>query len=104
MVDDGQKRGLFFIALNGDLERQFEFVQQTWINNPSFAGLHGEVDPLVGNQAASMTIQAEPLRRRCHNLLAFVTLRGGAYFFLPGLKALNYLANLPQQHERLLEV
>jgi len=49
MVDDGADRGLHFICLNSDIERQFEFVQQTWINNPVFAGLDGEVDPLVGN-------------------------------------------------------
>jgi hypothetical protein len=29
-------------------------------------------------------------------LPAFTTLRGGAYFFLPGLKALRYLATLDE--------
>jgi Dyp-type peroxidase family len=95
MIDDGEQRGLFFIAINADLERQFEFVQQTWINNPDFAGLQGEVDPLVGKGAVDMTVQAEPVRHRFHNLLPFVTVRGGAYFFVPGLKAMNYLATLP---------
>src|SRR5262249_31676611 len=33
-VDDGKRRGLHFMCLNADLERQFEFVQQTWLNNP----------------------------------------------------------------------
>ena len=50
-VDDGKQRGLYFICLNSDLERQFEFVQQTWINNRVFGGGFLETDPLVGNQA-----------------------------------------------------
>lgn len=96
-IEDGTERGLHFICLNGDLERQFEFIQQTWVNNTAFAGLHGETDPLVGNQddtGGRFTVQDDPLRSRVHNLRSFVTVKGGAYFFLPGLKALRYLASL----------
>jgi len=95
--DDGVKRGLHFICLNSDIERQFEFAQQTWINNPVFGGLDGEVDPLVGDLPKGdciFTVQAEPLRTRVHNLSRFVTVKGGAYFFLPSIRALNYLASL----------
>jgi len=97
LVDDGQERGLHFICLNSDIERQFEFVQQTWLNNPVFAGLSGEVDPLVGDQQkgnAIMTIQSSPVRACVHNLRQFVTTKGGAYFFLPGIRALRYLSSL----------
>ncbi|MBC7931178.1 MAG: Dyp-type peroxidase [Rubrivivax sp.] len=96
-VEDGTERGLHFICLNGDLERQFEFIQQTWINNPTFAGLHGESDPLVGNHESTggrFTVQDDPLRSRVHDLRSFVTVKGGAYFFLPSLKALRHLASL----------
>ena len=96
-VDDGVDRGLHFICLNSDIERQFEFVQQTWLNNPVFAGLYDEVDPLVGDVARGdqlFTVQAEPLRRRVHGLSRFVVVKGGSYFFLPGIRALNYLARL----------
>ncbi|HEY8186719.1 MAG TPA: Dyp-type peroxidase [Pyrinomonadaceae bacterium] len=96
-VDDGVPRGLHFLCLNADIERQFEFVQQTWINNPVFGGLDGEVDPLVGNLTKGdeiFTVQADPLRTRVHNLERFVTVKGGAYFFLPSLRALRYLASL----------
>jgi hypothetical protein len=34
----------------------------------------------------------DALRRRVSNLPQFVTVRGGAYFFLPGLRALRYFA------------
>jgi Dyp-type peroxidase family len=97
MVDDGVARGLHFICLNSDIERQFEFVQQTWINSPVFGGLDGEVDPLVGNLPKGdciFTVQANPLRERIHGLSRFVTVKGGAYFFLPSMRALNYLATL----------
>jgi hypothetical protein len=33
--DDGAERGLLFICLNTDIARQFEFVQQTWLLNPT---------------------------------------------------------------------
>jgi Dyp-type peroxidase family len=97
LVDDGIERGLHFVCLNSDIERQFEFVQQTWINNPVFAGLDGEVDPLVGNLKKGdsiFTVQAEPLRQRVYGLSRFVVMKGGAYFFLPGMQALKYLASL----------
>ncbi|HYY58146.1 MAG TPA: Dyp-type peroxidase [Pyrinomonadaceae bacterium] len=101
-VDDGVPRGLHFICLNGDIERQFEFVQQTWVNNPVFGGLHGEVDPIIGHLDkgdAIMTVQADPLRTRVHNMRRFVTVKGGAYFFLPSIKGLRYLASLGTAEE-----
>ena len=97
MVEDGAPRGLHFICLNSDLERQFEFVQQTWINNRVFAGLYKESDPLIGNQDRTdklMTVEGDPLRTRVHGLRRFVTIKGGAYFFLPPLRALRYLASI----------
>jgi Predicted iron-dependent peroxidase len=97
MIDDGKKRGLHFICFNTDLQRQFEFVQQTWINNPQFGGLHDEVDPLIGDQGSCsgmMTIQADPLRSRVKNMCGFVTTRCGAYAFLPGLRALQWIATV----------
>ena len=98
LVDDGKRdeRGLHFICLCSDIERQFEFVQQTWINNPVFGQLVGEVDPLVGTQSAGdgiFTIQQAPVRRRLLNMQCFVTLRGGAYFFVPSIKALRWLGS-----------
>jgi len=93
---------LHFLCLNSDIERQFEFVQQTWVNNPVFGGLNGEVDPLIGNISraetastnALFTVQADPLRTRVHSLQRFVTVKGGAYFFLPSISALRYLGSL----------
>ena len=97
LVDDGVARGLIFICLNSDIERQFEFVQHTWINNTVFGGLDGEVDPLVGNPSKGdriFTLQGHPMRARVHDIYQFVTVKSGAYFFLPSISALNYLASL----------
>jgi Dyp-type peroxidase family len=96
--NDGDRAvGLHFIALNANLSRQFEFVQHSWINNPKFNGLYDDIDPISGvraDGATSFTVQAQPIRARYRDLPAFVTTEGGAYFFLPGLRALAFLAGL----------
>jgi Dyp-type peroxidase family len=93
------ERGIHFLCLNANIARQFEFVQHTWLNNPKFAGLYDDTDPLVathqGDTGRTFTVQARPLRQRITGLPAFVTVRGGAYFFLPGIRALRFLAGLP---------
>lgn len=91
-TDDGQVRGLLFMCLNTDIARQFEFVQQTWLLNRDFATLSEESDPLVGPRGR-MTIREEPLRRTVQ-VLTYVELAGGDYFFLPSLPAIRYLASL----------
>jgi Dyp-type peroxidase family len=96
----GGERGLFFLCLNANLARQYEFVQHTWVNNPSFNGLYDEPDPLVGPRGSKgtyFTTPSTPVRRRYADLPSFVSVRGGAYFFLPGIRALRYLAVEPSR-------
>lgn len=66
-----------------------------------FSGLTGESDPLLGNRqpipgcpvTSDFTVPKEGgLGRRFSGLPQFVTVRGGAYFFLPSLRALRYFA------------
>ncbi|MDB4933499.1 MAG: peroxidase [Labilithrix sp.] len=94
---DGADRGLVFIALNASFRRQFEFVQQTWLNNPKFAGLYDERDPITASvmdeRGQHFSIPSVPVRRRLACLPQFVTLRGGGYFFVPSLRALAWLAS-----------
>jgi Dyp-type peroxidase family len=96
VVDDGAERGLHFVCLCANIARQFEFVQHTWANNPKFDGLYEDPDPLVGphDQSTCFTIPRKPVRTRFTGLPQFVTVVGGAYFFLPGIKAILYLASL----------
>jgi deferrochelatase/peroxidase EfeB len=94
--------GIFFQCINTNLERQFEFVQQTWINNPKFGGPYDERDPVIGSgphHERGFTVAAAPERKRFDGLEAYVTVCGGAYFFLPGLRAIKYLSQLePTPH------
>jgi len=95
--DDDRERGLHFICLNANIARQFEFVQHTWVNNPKFDGLYDDVDPLIGRRGpdgATFTIPGTPFRERVTGLPSFVTVRGGGYFFLPGVRAIQYLSRL----------
>ncbi|HKF70004.1 MAG TPA: hypothetical protein VKB36_25840 [Vicinamibacterales bacterium] len=86
-------RGLYFICLNSDIERQFEFIQQNWINNPAFFGLAGERDPLISaRRTARMTVPGAPAPVCVSRLDQFVVVEGAQYFFLPGLRALARLA------------
>jgi Dyp-type peroxidase family len=94
--DDGAERGAVIVLINADIARQFEFVQKVWINDGDFAGLSAEKDPLVGanDGTGSFTVPRRGApRQRLTGLPAFVSTRGGEYFFLPGLRALNYLAS-----------
>lgn len=94
--DNGKKRGLHFICLNANIARQFELIQQTWVNG-KFAGLYDDPDPIIGGAQAkgkNFTIQKDPLRKRYTDLPQFIDTKGGAYFFLPGISALKYLAHL----------
>ncbi|MEN0129887.1 MAG: Dyp-type peroxidase [Brevundimonas sp.] len=89
------ERGLYFVCLNANLARQFEFVQHGWLNGNAFVALDDVDDPLVGSRTggpSSFTVPERPVRRRYRDLPQFVQVRGGAYFFLPGLKALHFLA------------
>jgi Dyp-type peroxidase family len=93
---DDRERGLVFMCLNSDIERQFEFVQQNWLNNPCFGGLYDERDPLVSpqpNGGGRLTLQADGVRERIGGIGQYVTVKCGGYFFMPGLSALRYLAH-----------
>lgn len=104
--DDGERRGLFFLVLNANIERQFEFIMHSWMHNPVFGSLYQETDPLVGDPArivdpvtfapadkTAFSIPGSPVRERFQGIHRFATVVGGAYFFLPGLAALRRLAN-----------
>ncbi len=98
---DGVERGLHFVAINANIESQFEFIQQTWMNTSFFGGLLGEVDPFVGvpdpGEPRRFTIQSAPINRRLSwtkdDAEPLVTVRGGAYFFLPSFAALSFLSD-----------
>ncbi|SEM72258.1 Dyp-type peroxidase [Nitrosomonas marina] len=97
-------RGIQFICLVANISRQFEFVQNAWMVNSKFGGVQNERGPLVGHRKPLIDGQstdhfnrpdaAGTMRTVCH-LPQFVTVRGGGYFFMPGLRALKYIAATP---------
>jgi deferrochelatase/peroxidase EfeB len=100
-VGVGRESGLYFVCLNANIGRQFEFVQGAWVAGTKFAGLPGEGDPLLGHRQPGLDgcpsdgysiPQSYGPDHRLTKMPAFVTVRGGAYFFLPGIRALRYLA------------
>jgi Dyp-type peroxidase family len=100
--DDGTPRGVLFFCINTDIKRQFEFVQQTWINNSKFNGLYNDKDPLLGDNdgRGELTIPGIPVRQRLTGVPRFVTVKGGGYFFLPGIAALCFLAGIENPWRR----
>ncbi|MCX4572693.1 Dyp-type peroxidase [Streptomyces sp. NBC_01571] len=94
--DDGADRGLVGVFIGAHLERQFEFIKAEWVNDGNFIGYPGEKDPVAGHHGGtgSITIPDKPVRRRLQNLPSFVVTRGGEYCFVPGLRALRWLAEL----------
>lgn len=96
---DDIEKGLLFTCLCADLDRQFEFVQQTWINSASFHGLRDEPDPMVGwhSPKSRYTIPTASGPVQLKELENFVTVRAGGYFFLPSRSALRHLADLNRE-------
>jgi deferrochelatase/peroxidase EfeB len=98
---DDANRGIHFISLGANISRQFEFVQNAWVMSSKFAGLSGESDSLLGNREPlpdgqttnAFFVTQEGSARRCINSVPqFITVRGGAYFFMPGLRALRFIS------------
>ena len=95
---DFRKPGLFFMCLNADVERQFEFVQQTWTQSASFHGLDDEIDCFSSRGMPERFTIPTPSGPLCLRRLSdFVRVRGGGYFFMPGRRAIHYLAAAPRK-------
>lgn len=109
---ESHEEGLMFMCLNADIERQFEFIQQTWLNSPNFQGLRRSPDPIAAaygpkdrfiiphedsHTALSFADTDEDVEgatdvaQTTDQMQSFSELVGGGYFFLPSLAALRYL-------------
>lgn len=96
-----KEQGIQFICLAGNILRQFEFVQSAWSISSSFAGTREQRDPITGHRQprlsgtsadSFMHTDEQQLPHKIPELPQFVTVCGGAYFFLPGLRAIQFLA------------
>ena len=97
-VADTDDRGVIFMALNASLSRQFEFVQQQWVQYGNDSHLGNDKDVLMGNHGGHgrFVVQGDSTPGNppfvCSHLPDFVELRGGDYFFLPSITALGMMA------------
>jgi deferrochelatase/peroxidase EfeB len=101
--DDKGNHGIILMILNADIGRQFEFVQQQWINFGNDFRLANDRDPLLGNHALDadpqmsgrMIIEGDAASGRppyfCRGIPTLVETRGGDYFFVPSLTALRMI-------------
>lgn len=99
--DDGN-HGIIIMMLNADINRQFEFVQQQWINYGNDFKAANDKEIILGNHssdprfASKAVLQVDPASEDAPYILAriprFVETRGGEYFFIPSMTALRMIA------------
>ncbi|HXW71693.1 MAG TPA: hypothetical protein VEK34_09660 [Methylocella sp.] len=105
-VSDESEHGIGMLIYCASLFRQFEFVQQQWINY-GFASRSGnDTCPIIGNHSRGkpgstngpkpkFAIAADPSSDRppfiIEDIPQFVETRGGEYFFVPSLTALRMI-------------
>jgi deferrochelatase/peroxidase EfeB len=97
--DDGKERGIAAFVICASLIRQYEFAQNVWVNDRNFHEIGNERDPVIGLHDGTLEykIPKRPIRKTIRGLPSFTTVKGGAYFFLPGLTALKYLSTLGER-------
>ena len=91
--DGATKRGLLGLFICGSLERQFEFIQQQWIQGDLAAsGIRGTQDPIAGLRTQATEFQVWHDRPDLKiKVPPLVATRGSLYLFLPGIAALRGL-------------
>ncbi len=96
-ADDQGEHGIIFLALCASLFRQFEFVQQQWIQYGLDFNAGNDTCPLLGNHDvdAKFVIPVDPADGKppfvCAKLPQLVEVRGGDYFFIPSMTGLRML-------------
>jgi Dyp-type peroxidase family len=96
-TDDEVERGLAFVCYQADIARQFEFIQSEWLNDGNVFALSNDRDPLIGDPGGGsrrMRIEGHP-PVFVDALQHTVTVRGGAYFLVPGVRGLRSMSQLP---------
>jgi hypothetical protein len=100
--DDGVARGVIFRVFNADIVSQFEMVQSIWMGSANNAGglstdqdvIAGLTDPPESGDnrlGSTFPIPRPDGMKTLYGLPRFVTLKGGEYFFVPGLTALDWI-------------
>ena len=97
--DDSQEQGIVMLAGCANLFRQFEFVQQQWMQYGLDFNSGNDTCPIVGNHDADSkyVISSDVASGKppfiCSDIPQFVETRGGDYFFAPSMTALRMISN-----------
>jgi Dyp-type peroxidase family len=104
IASDRSEQGIIFMSIGASIERQFEFVQQQWVNYSNDFKLGNDKDPLIGSNTGQLAdkhiIQVDTDSDQqdnkppffCTQMPRFVETRGGDYFFIPSITALRMIA------------
>jgi len=100
--DDTAEHGVFIMALCTSLFRQFEFIQQQWIQYGLDLDSGNDACPIVGRRdplnpsANKFVVPVDSSSDKAPYIAAglpqFVETRGGEYFFIPSITALRMMA------------
>jgi len=91
------EHGVIMLVVCASLQRQFEFVQQQWINYGLDSSAGNDACPVIGNHApgSKFAIPADPHSGNppfiAPDLKQWVETRGGDYFFVPSMTALRMI-------------
>lgn len=97
-ISDQEEHGILMLVICASLFRQFEFIQQQWLQYGLDFNSGNDTCPLVGNHGdqAKFVIEAAAKSGKppfiCDRMPQFVEVRGGAYFFIPSMTALRLIA------------
>lgn len=101
-TDDTREHGIVMLAGCASLFRQFEFVQQQWLQYGLDFNQGSDVCPIIGNHGGNhgrdskFVIAADPGSGKppffATGMPQFVEVRGGDYFFIPSMTALRMIA------------
>jgi deferrochelatase/peroxidase EfeB len=94
------EHGTIIMSIVSSIKRQFEFVFQQWLNYGNDFKLANDKDPIIGNHAevegvgtGRMIIQGNEKNPPVFlsKIPLFIETRGGDYFFIPSLTALEMI-------------
>jgi Dyp-type peroxidase family len=87
-VAPDQDRGLLFLCYQASLSRGFEFIQQSWANQPDFPQAADGRDPIISQDVSPRDFNLGPSNPHLAISRWVATTRGG-YFFAPSIPALK---------------
>ena len=97
---DAGEQGVIMMMLNADIGRQYEFIQQQWVNCGNDFREGNDKEVLLGNHSEQCPTRVihnvdphgDAPPRFVSNIPRLVETRGGDYFFVPSMTAMRLIA------------